>query len=272
MKKLTPKQDRFVTEYLATGNASEAYRRAYDVSRMLDTTIGRNAHALIKDAKIAAEITERREATVNAAVMDRAGVVQLITEIATASAADLMRLEVRNCRHCWGAGHKFQWVSPEEYAFTCAKVSDLNARAQQDWAEAIERGTRLPQPKDRPLPDDDGGYGWVKNAHPNPACPECHGDGIETPRFKDTRLLKGPARRLFAGIERTKDGFKMHTRDQKHALQLLAQITGAVKTDGPTVNMQVNNAPGGTVQTAVVMPADPLAAATAYAELMKGTT
>ena len=31
MKKLTPKQRKFAEEYVNTGNASEAYRRAYDV-------------------------------------------------------------------------------------------------------------------------------------------------------------------------------------------------------------------------------------------------
>ena len=30
-KKLTPKQRKFAEEYVNTGNASEAYRRAYDV-------------------------------------------------------------------------------------------------------------------------------------------------------------------------------------------------------------------------------------------------
>jgi len=39
MKKLTPKQERFVQEYLATGNASEAYRRAYDAENMSSAVI-----------------------------------------------------------------------------------------------------------------------------------------------------------------------------------------------------------------------------------------
>ena len=33
-KKLTPKQERFIQEYLATSNASEAYRRAYNAEKM----------------------------------------------------------------------------------------------------------------------------------------------------------------------------------------------------------------------------------------------
>lgn len=240
---------------------------------MLPSTINTTAIQQLRHPLIAERIKELREQTVSTAVMDRAGVIQLITEIATADASELMRLEVRNCRHCWGVGYAFQWMHPEEYAYQCATISDLNAREQARYQADLARGVRREAPIERELPDDRGGYGWVKNAHPNEACPECHGDGIETPRFKDTRKLKGSAKRLFAGIERTKDGFKMHTRDQKHALELLARVVKAVPDDkAPTVNMQVNNAPGGTVQTAVVMPADPLAAAAAYQELMKGTT
>ena len=33
MTKLTPKQSKFAEEYVNTGNASEAYRRAYDVGQ-----------------------------------------------------------------------------------------------------------------------------------------------------------------------------------------------------------------------------------------------
>lgn len=231
----------------------------------------RAAQELMKHPLISEQIRAARESTVSAAVMDRAGVIQLITEIATADASELMQLEIRNCRHCWGVGFAFQWMHPDEYAYQCAQISDQNARAQARYQADLARGVRRESPVEAALPDDAGGYGFVKNNEPNPACPECHGDGIETPRFKDTRKLKGAAKRLFAGIERTKDGFKMHTRDQKHALELLAKVVKAVPDDKtPTVNMQVNNAPGGTVQTAVVMPNDPLAAATAYQELMKG--
>ncbi len=32
LRRLSPKQERFVAEYIATGNATEAYRRAYPIS------------------------------------------------------------------------------------------------------------------------------------------------------------------------------------------------------------------------------------------------
>jgi len=59
MNKLTPKQNKFAEEYVNTGNASEAYRRAYDVSP--DTkleTINVNASKLLSDTNISLRVQE----------------------------------------------------------------------------------------------------------------------------------------------------------------------------------------------------------------------
>ena len=58
-KKLTPKQRKFAEEYVNTGNASEAYRRAYDVSP--DTkmeAINVNASKLLSDTNISLRVKE----------------------------------------------------------------------------------------------------------------------------------------------------------------------------------------------------------------------
>ena len=54
---LTPKQEAFVQAYLTTGNASEAYRQAYDAGGMKGATINRNAKALLENNKIAARLS-----------------------------------------------------------------------------------------------------------------------------------------------------------------------------------------------------------------------
>jgi phage terminase small subunit len=56
MADLTPKQQRFVTEYLATGNASEAYRRAYNCKTRRENTINVEACKLLKHPKIAQRV------------------------------------------------------------------------------------------------------------------------------------------------------------------------------------------------------------------------
>jgi len=59
MKKLTPKQNKFAEEYVNTGNASEAYRRAYDVGA--DTkleTIASKASHLLAEYNISTRVKE----------------------------------------------------------------------------------------------------------------------------------------------------------------------------------------------------------------------
>ena len=53
MGKLTPKQRKFAEEYVNTGNASEAYRRAYNVSETTSLdTIKVNSSKLLADTNI----------------------------------------------------------------------------------------------------------------------------------------------------------------------------------------------------------------------------
>ena len=58
---LTPKQENFCLAYLETGNASEAYRRAYDAENMTTDTISRKAKELLSNGKITARLSELRE-------------------------------------------------------------------------------------------------------------------------------------------------------------------------------------------------------------------
>ena len=57
---LTPKQEKFCLVYLETGNASEAYRRAYDAGGMSDTSINRKAKELLDNGKISARLSALR--------------------------------------------------------------------------------------------------------------------------------------------------------------------------------------------------------------------
>ena len=59
--KLTIKQEAFARAYVETGNASEAYRRAYDSSKMKPESVYESASRLLADVKIAARLAELRE-------------------------------------------------------------------------------------------------------------------------------------------------------------------------------------------------------------------
>jgi phage terminase small subunit len=58
---LTPKQEKFCQKYIELGNASEAYRTAYDAEDMKPVTIRRKAAELLANGKVAAHIARLRE-------------------------------------------------------------------------------------------------------------------------------------------------------------------------------------------------------------------
>ena len=61
MAKLTPKQEKFCQLYIELGNASEAYRQAYDCSRMKTETINTKAKELRKQGPITVRISELQD-------------------------------------------------------------------------------------------------------------------------------------------------------------------------------------------------------------------
>lgn len=64
---MTPKQEAFCLAYIETGNASEAYRRAYDCEKSSDATINRTAKELLDNPKITARLQEIRKPAVEKA-------------------------------------------------------------------------------------------------------------------------------------------------------------------------------------------------------------
>lgn len=64
LMKLTVKQEAFCLAYIETGNASEAYRRSYDVQDMKPESINRKAKELIDNGKITARVAELQQSLV----------------------------------------------------------------------------------------------------------------------------------------------------------------------------------------------------------------
>ena len=65
--KLTAKQEAFCLAYIETNNASEAYRRSYNASKMKDGTVHQTASRLLADVDVTARLEQLR-----APVRDRA--------------------------------------------------------------------------------------------------------------------------------------------------------------------------------------------------------
>jgi phage terminase small subunit len=77
---LTPKQEAFCLAYLETGNASEAYRRAYDAENMKAETIHKRASELLADGGITGRLKESRKAVADRVEVDRAWVLERLIE------------------------------------------------------------------------------------------------------------------------------------------------------------------------------------------------
>ena len=58
---LTVKQENFALKFVETGNASRAYRHAYEADEMLPGSVWREASLLLKHPKVAQRIAELRE-------------------------------------------------------------------------------------------------------------------------------------------------------------------------------------------------------------------
>ncbi len=72
---LTIKQEAFCLAYLETGNASAAYRRAYNAGRMKTAAVHVSASRLLGNAKVALRIRELRAVTVERGIMSRLNTV-----------------------------------------------------------------------------------------------------------------------------------------------------------------------------------------------------
>ena len=81
--KLTIKQEAFARAYVETGNASEAYRRAYNAENMKQESIAVNASKTLARANVALMVSEMRKELAERAMWEREDSVRVLSEIAT---------------------------------------------------------------------------------------------------------------------------------------------------------------------------------------------
>lgn len=84
---LTPKQEAFCAAYIETGNASEAYRRAYSVEKMKPETVHRAAKEMLDNPKITARLKELQAPMIEAALLTYESHLKRLAELAEAAAA-----------------------------------------------------------------------------------------------------------------------------------------------------------------------------------------
>lgn len=206
---LTPKQQRFVEEYLVDFNATAAYGRAGYAAR--GNAAEAAASRLLRNGKVQAAIADGRAALSARTEITQDMVLQRWWDIATADPNELVQYRRVCCRHCHGKAFEYQWIDKAE--FMAALRASMNSKGD------------LPADP----PKDVGGYGFTKKLEPHPDCPQCFGDGAEDIHAIDTRKLRGSARLLYAGVKATRDGLEIKMQDQGAALANVARHLGMFK-------------------------------------------
>lgn len=78
---LTPKQEKFCQEYIKCGNASEAYRQAYDCGNMQTKTINRRALELLDNGMITARVKTLNEEIKSKAIASAEEIQETLTKL-----------------------------------------------------------------------------------------------------------------------------------------------------------------------------------------------
>lgn len=208
---LTAKQEAFARLYVEHQNATTAYRLAYEVGYNTPaTTVYADAHRTLMRPSVALRVAELQALAVSTTIIKARDILQQQMDVASADPNDLVRIESRNCRKCWGVGFEYQWQDIE-YA---NKLQD-----------ALDTGV-IP-------PSDRGGFDFNPQREPNPACPHCYGAGVRVVFVTDSAKLSGKARRLYKGVKMDRFGsVEVQMTDQAGARQEVSKLLGAYQTDG----------------------------------------
>ena len=217
---LTEQQSTFARLVVQLGNQAAAYRQAYNVGpNTLPATVWQEASRLANTAKVCERIQQLRDEAAAQTTINVAARMQWLHDIETADPSEIVAVVLRNCRHCRGAHHRFQWKNDHEYACACDK--------------AIRDGQQH-------FPDISGGFGFNAALEPVSSCTECNGDGVRVAMIADTTKLTGKARKLYKGIRVRADGsLDILLHDQLAARDQLNRMLGCYKD----VQLQISKQP-----------------------------
>lgn len=87
--KLTIKQERFCNAYIETGNASEAYRRAYSCAKMDEKTIWVKSSELLNSGKVSVRVKELQDEIKRSSAITKERLLEELSNIAFSSIASL---------------------------------------------------------------------------------------------------------------------------------------------------------------------------------------
>lgn len=208
-KALTPKQERFVAQYLVDQNGTAAAKRAGYSERTAHVMAQQN----LRQPAIKAAIETATKVMLGKLGSKAEDVLQQLVDIANADPRELISFHRTCCRFCWGVNFLYQRTANEMERAKAAFAATV-AEAKRERAKAPGRF------------DSQGGIGYNAKRDPNPECQECFGDGVGQSFIADTRTIGHAAARLYAGVKQTKDGFEVKLHSIPAALEMLCRHHG----------------------------------------------
>ena len=203
---LTPRQQRFVEEYLLDLNGTQAAIRAGYSAR----TANEQAARLLANVSVRSAI-ERGKSEV--AVRTGASVDELVNrmrQIILADPRELVKIKTGCCRYCYGDGHQYQ-RSEDERAYDLERWL-MKGKAESDF-------------------DEKGGSGFNPALRPVETCPVCGGDGESRVVPLDTSTLSPGAALLYAGAKQTKYGLEVQMVSKEAMYEKLMRHLGGYAKD-----------------------------------------
>ena len=203
---LSPRQQRFVEEYLLDLNGTQAAIRAgysahtanEQAARLLSNVSVRSAIARGKS-----EVAARTGASVDE-------LVSRMRQIILADPRELVKIKTGCCRYCYGDGHQYQ-------------------RSEDERAYDLERW--LMKGKAESDVDEKGGSGFNPALRPVDICPVCGGDGESRVVPLDTSTLSPGAALLYAGAKQTKYGLEVQMVSKEAMYEKLMRHLGGYAKD-----------------------------------------
>lgn len=180
-KKLTIKQEKFCNKYLECGNASEAYRFAYECSRMTDKQIWEEASKLLSSPKVAQRIDYLKSHLAEAAGISA---LQIIREHQKIAFSDATRI-----RNGWMSLKDFEALTDEEKACIKSVETKQTKRVTPMGEEVIDEQVKITcYDKQKALDSIVNMLGY--NAPEKMANTDTKGNDIPQPTFSVERLFQ----------------------------------------------------------------------------------
>ena len=178
---LTIKQEKFCNKYLECGNASEAYRYAYDCSKMSDNSVWCNASQLLADTKVAQRLEYLKIHLAEAAGITA---LQIIREHQKIAFSDATRI-----RNGWMSLKEFESLTDDEKACIRSVETKQTKRTTPMGDEVIDEQVKITcYDKQKALDSIVSMLGY--NAPEKIANTDSKGNDIPQPTFNVERLFQ----------------------------------------------------------------------------------